>query len=405
MSNTLVTCSIVAKESLAILKNMLSFASNVNRKWEDEFASNQSRGYSPGATINIKKPPRYQYRAGRVAVPQPTVETTIPLTLSQGGADMFFTGFERTLSVQQMSQKIEAAMATIANEIDRQGLDMARVQSFNAIGTPGTLPTTQALALAAITGVNQRLDEMAAPVMRDGARTFIGNPALNGAILQGFAGLFNDQSQLTKQYNSGIIQTPFGLKWGMDQNVAIHTNGTANVTTNTVNGAGQTGTTVTVNALNGSVTRGSKVTFAGVFAVNPQSRVSTGTLMQFTVTADAANAATSLLISPAITPTGAFQNVTASPANAAGITIFGVASGSYNANVGFHRDAFTLAMVPMYSPPGGKGVIDVAMEEYDGFNIRVIEYYDGANDVHNMRFDVLFGWAAPYGELACLYGT
>ena len=38
-------------------------------------------------------------------------------------------------------------------------------------------------------------------------------------------------------------------------------------------------------------------------------------------------------------------------------------------------------------------------------NIRVIEYYDGTNDVHNMRMDVLFGWAAPYPELACIYGT
>ena len=69
MSNTLVTCSIVAKESLAILENMLGFAANVNRDWEDEFGSNMSRGYAPGSTINIKKPPRYTYRNGRVSVP------------------------------------------------------------------------------------------------------------------------------------------------------------------------------------------------------------------------------------------------------------------------------------------------------------------------------------------------
>ena len=407
MSNTLVTCSIIAKESLAILKNMLSFSANVNRKWEDEFAGNQSRGYSPGATINIKKPPRYQYRAGRVAVPQATVETTIPLTLSQGGSDLFFTGFERTLSLQQMSQKLEAAMATVTNEIDRQGLEMARIQTANVIGTPGTLPTTQALALAAITGVNQRLDEMGAPVMRDGARTFVGNPALNGSILQGFAGLFNDNNQLSKQYNSGLIQTPFGLKWGLDQNVAIHTNGTQPVGGGTVNGAGQSGSTITVTgaSITGTITRGSKITFAGVFAVNPQSRASTGTLAQFTVTADVAAAAVAIPISPALTPTGAFQNVTASPANLAVITVFGTASGSYNANVAYHREAFTLAMVPMYSPPGGKGVIDVAQETYDGMSLRVIEYYDGTNDVHNMRLDVLFGWAATYPELACLYAT
>lgn len=105
MSNVLVTCSLIAKESLAILENMLGFSANVNRDWEDEFKGNQSRGYSPGATINIKRPPRYTYRAGRVAVPQSTTETTVPLTVNQGGVDLNFTGFERTLSVQQFEHE------------------------------------------------------------------------------------------------------------------------------------------------------------------------------------------------------------------------------------------------------------------------------------------------------------
>jgi len=403
MTNNLVTCSVVAKEALNVLENMLAFAGMVNRDWEDEFKGNQARGYSPGQTINIKKPPRYTYRAGRVAVPQATVESTIPLTLSQGGCDLNFTSLERTLSLQKLEDKIQAAMATVANEIDRQGLQLARYATFNAIGTPGSLPTSQALAMAAITGVNQRLDEMAAP--RDKLRGFVMNPALNGATIQGFAGMFNAQDKLAKQFGSGMMVDSLGLAYAMDQNVDIHTNGTANVTTNTVNGAGQTGATITVNALNGTIPRGTRLTFAGIYAVNPQSRVSTGNLMQFVVTADAANGATSLSISPALTPSGAFQNVTASPANSAAITIFGAASGSYNANVAFHKDAFTLAMVPMWAPPSGKGVIDVAQESYKGFSVKVTEFYDGVNDNSIMRLDVLFGWAATYPELACVYAT
>lgn len=403
MSNSLATCSILAKEALAVLENMLSFAANVNRDWEDEFKSNQARGYSPGQTINIKKPPRYTYRAGRVAVPQGTVESTIPLTLSQGGTDLNFTGVERTVSVQQMEGKLQAAMATVANEIDRQGLQLARYSTFNCLGTPGTLPNTQALALAAVTGLNQRLDEMAAP--RDRQRALIMNPALNAAAVTGFAGLFNGQSTLEKQFQRGVMVDSLGLSYAMDQNVDTHVNGTAVVGTNTVNGASQQGATLTVNALNGTVTKGTKITLAGVFAVNPQSRVSTGTLAQFTVTADAANGATSLSISPAIVATGAFQNVSTTAANGATITIFGTASGSFNANVAFHKDAFTLAMVPMYAPPSGKGVIDVAQENYKGMSMKVTEFYDGINDNYIIRFDVLFGWAATYPELACLYAT
>jgi hypothetical protein len=108
------------------------------RDFEAEFTGNQSRGYSPGQTINIKKPPRYTYRAGRVSVPQSTTETTIPLTLSQGGTDLGFTGLERAVSVQQLEQKIMAAVATVANEIDRQGLDLAHYARSTLLGTVGT---------------------------------------------------------------------------------------------------------------------------------------------------------------------------------------------------------------------------------------------------------------------------
>lgn len=403
MSNTLVTCSIVAKEALAILENMLTFSKGANRDWEDEFTGNQSRGYSPGQTINIKKPPRYTYRAGRVAVPQATVETTVPLTLSQGGCDLNFTSAERTLSLQKLEDKLQAALATVANEIDRQGLQLAHYSTFNTLGTPGTPPNTQALALQAALGINQRLDEMAAP--RDKRRSLTMNPLLNAAMVQGLAGMFNGQEKLTKQYGSGIMVDSLGLSFGMDQNVDTHTNGTQAVAGTNINGAGQTGSSVTVVGLGGTITRGSVITLPGVFAVNPQSRTSTGTLAQFVVTADVAAAATSIPISPAIVTSGPFQNVTASPTNGSPFTIFGTASGSYNTNVGYHKDAFTLAMVPLWAPPGGKGVIDVAQESYNGFNIKVTEFYDGINDNSVMRLDVLFGWAATYPELSVKYAT
>lgn len=402
MTNTAVTCSIVAKEALPILANMLSFASNVNRDFESEFTSNVSRGYMTGQTINIKRPPRYTYRAGRVAVPQATTETTIPLTLSQGGCDLNFTSLERTLSFNKLEDKVAAAMEPVANEIDRQGLQLARLSTFNTIGTPGTLPTTQALALAAVTGVNQRLDEMGAP-RKDKRRAFIMNPALNGATLQGFAGMFNGQQTLTKQFESGVMVDSLGLAYAMDQNVDVHTNGTQAVTGTAV-AAGLSGSSIACAALTGTITRGTKISFPGVFAVNPQSRQSTGTLAQFVVTADLLAGATALPISPALTPSGAFQNVS-NATTAANFTIFGTASGAYNANVAYHKDAFTLAMVPMWAPPGGKGVIDVAQETYKGFTIKVTEFYDGINDNSIMRLDVLFGWAACYPELACLYAT
>lgn len=400
MANTIATCSIVAKEALAVLENMLGFSAAVNREWEDEFTGNMSRGYAPSATINIKKPPRYTFRAGRVAVPQGTVEGTIPLTLSQGGADLNFTGAERTVSIGKLEGKIQAAMAAVANEIDRQGLDLARLATFNTLGTIGTAPATQAAALGAVTAINQRLDEMGAP--RDKQRSLILNPALNASFVTGFAGLFNGADKLSKQFGSGVMVDSLGLAYAMDQNVSTHVNGAATATN--INGAGQTGSNITVVAVaGGTLTKGTKITLPGVYAVNPQSRQSTGTLAQFVITEDALVGATTIKVSPALVTSGAFQNVTASPTTAQPYVIFGAANATYTASVGFHKDAFTLACVPMYAPPGGKGVIDVATEEYKGLNIKVTEAYDVINDNYIMRLDVLFGWAATYPELSVLH--
>jgi len=402
MSNTLATCSIVAKESLAVLQNILAFSQNVNTDYQDEFNSNMSRGYEPGQTINIKRPPRYTYRAGRVAVPQSTVQTTTPLTLSQGGCDLNFTSAERTLSVSKLEDKIMAAMAPVANEIDRQGLQLARYSVANTLNPTGALPTTQALALAAVTGVNQRMDENAAP--RDRRRQFIMNPAMNAASIQGFAGLFNSGSTISKQFQTGMMVDSLGIAYGMDQNVDVHTNGAATATN--INGANQTGSAITVVAVAaGTLTKGTVITLPGVFAVNPQSRQSTGTLAQFVVTTDALAGATTINISPAIVVSGAFQNVTASPTTAQPYVIMGAASTAYNCNIAYHKDAFTLATVPMWMPQGGKGVIDVAQETHNGFTLKVTEFYDGTNDNSIMRIDVLFGWAATYPELAVKYYT
>lgn len=396
MSNVLATSSIVSKMALAIIKNNLSFSQNVNRDWEDEFTGNMARGYAPGATINIRKPPRYEYRAGRVAVPQATTEQTIPLTVNQGGNDIQFTALERTLSLTRLEDKVMAALAPVTNEIDRQGMALAHYSTYNLLNPTGALPTTSALAIQAMTQMGQRLDEMGAP--RDRRRAMIANPALNASLVQGFGGYFNNPSKISEQYNTGMLTDSFGFVTGMDQNVDVHTNGTQ-VVTGTAVAAGLTGASIAAAALGGTITRGTIINFPGVFAVNPQSRVSTGQLADFVITADLAGGATALPISPAIVASGPFQNVS-NATTAANFVIRGAASTAYSTNVAYHKDAFTLAMVPMWAPPSGKGNVSVSQRSEDGFTVKVTEMYDGINDVSFMRLDVLFGWAATYPELS-----
>jgi hypothetical protein len=402
MANVYATSNIVAKEALAVLENMCVMGGMVNRDWEDEFKENMSRGYAPGATINIKKPPRYTYRAGRVATPQATVETTIPLTLNQGGVDAGWTSFDRTLSLTQFEDKIIAMVAPVVNEIDRQGAALFHYSTFNTLNTTGALPTTAALAIQAMTQMGQRLDDMAAQ-RKDRGRNMVLNPAMNAGLVQGFGGYFNNQSTISAQNTSGLVNdNNFGFyKVGVDQNVDTHTNGAATATN--INGAGQTGSAITVVAVaGGTLTRGSTITLPGVFAVNPQSRVSTGTLANFVVTADALVGATTINVSPALVTSGAFQNVSASPTTGAPYVIFGAASTSYGTSAGFHKDAFTLAMVPMFTPPDGSGA-KVTQMTHNGYTVKVTQAYDAVNDNNLMRLDVLFGWAAPYPELSVKY--
>jgi len=397
MSNTLVTCSIISREVLAILKNTNNFIKGCNRDWQDEFAGNQARGYSPGATINIKKPPRYTYRPGRVAVPQSTVETTVPLTVSQGGTDLNFNTVERTLYLQQAEKKIEAAAATVINEVDRQGLQVAHDNFFNLSNAAGTIPATQLAATQIFTDASRRLNEMAAPV--DNNRYMILNPAMNSAAVAGLAGLFNPGNAISDQYKRGSMIDALGFKNVMDQNNIGHTNGSQNVAGTNVNGANQTGSSITVVGLGGTITKGTIINLPGVYAVNPQSRESTGVLMDFVITSDVAAAATTLPISPAIVTSGQFQNVSASPTTGSPFTIRGAASTAYGISYAMHEDAMTLAMVPMWTPPGNKGVVDISQLSEDGFTVKSTTFYDGVNDNYITRLDVLFGFAATYPEL------
>jgi hypothetical protein len=396
MANTLPVTLKVAKDVLAIIKNNPGMIPTVNRDYEPVYKDTGS--YDAGQTILIKKPPRYTVRAGRTATPQDTVVNTVPLTVNQWGVDLWNTRLESTLSKNALDSRLEAAAAALTTEIDRQGLELARNTVFNTINAAGTAPNTQALAVSAATDVGARLSEMGAPL---NDRYFIANPRTNGFLIAGMAGMFNAVPAISGQFNTGQMKNALGFDFVMSQNVSTITNGAATATN--INGAGQTGSALSVIAVaGGTLAKGTKITLPGVFAVNPQTRQSTGQLANFVVTADALVGATTLNISPPIVTSGAFQNVTASPTTAAPYVILGAASTSYGCNVAFQKDAFTLAMVNMAEPPGGTGAMSSQVSE-DGVTIKVTQYWDGANDQLNLRLDALFGWTACYPELACAY--
>jgi hypothetical protein len=289
-------------------------------------------------------------------------------------------------------------MATIANKIDFDGLALAG-NVANSIGTVGTTPNDISVLLNA--GV--KLDNEAAP--RDGQRTVVWDPATNGSMVKAAAGLFNPSNKIGAQYESGIF-SPSGLGFdiGMDQNVNVFTTGSRG--NGTVSGAGQTGSTLTVTGLGAGATvaKGDVFTIAGVYGVNPQNRQTTGVLRQFVVTAPATadgSGNATLSIFPAINTAASnqqYQTVSAGPANAAAVTWDVAASTQYSANLGYHKDAFTLVTADLedVSQYGAWG----ARRMHKGISMRISRQYAIGTDTVPCRIDVLYGYAAIYPELA-----
>lgn len=388
----------ITKESLRVLENNLAFAKGVNRDYDDHFAQS---GAKIGDTINIRKPARYVGRTGTALAVEDHTETSVPLQLNtQFGVDINFTSKELTLSIDEFSDRIiKPAMATVANKMDADGLALYK-SVYNAVGTPGTTPTLLKTYLQA----GAKMDFEATP--RDGNRSVVIEPNAQVEIVDSLKSLFQSGDQIMKQYEQGNMGQAAGFKWSLDQNVAVHQVGPLGGTP-AVNGAGQTGSSLVTNGWTASAAlrlkTGDTFTIAGVFAVNPQTRTSTGQLRQFVVTADVSSDASgnaTIPIFPAITASGAFQTVTATPGSGALITVLGAANTLTPVNLAYHKNAFVLGCADLLLPKG----VDMAARVSDkqlGLSARMVRAYDINNDKFPCRFDILYGWKAVYPELAC----
>jgi hypothetical protein len=154
-------------------------------------------------------------------------------------------------------------------------------------------------------------------------------------------------------------------EWYWDPNLPMHTTGTFTSSTPAVNGANQTGSTLTIDGMGTySLKAGDVFTLDGVYALNPVSYVNTGDLQQFSLQADVAGTSTATLtFAPAIITTGPLRNVSGSPADNAAILFMG-ATGTITATMAttrskqsflFNPGAFAFVMADLESPlPGAE---------------------------------------------------
>jgi hypothetical protein len=389
MPNTLLTPSMITREALRILHQKLNFIGNMNRAYDDSFAKT---GAKIGSDLRIRLPNQYTVRSGATLSAQDTTEQSVTLQVTnQKGVDVNFTSAELTLSLDDFSQRIlEPAMAVLAANIEADAFNMAK-DVYNVVNNIGS-----AINLNKVLTGRKLLNDNLAPM--DNNRACILNTQDNVDLVDALKGLFQDSTQISKQYKEGMMGRTAGFDFYENTLIPNTTTGTAlSATTYTVNGAGQTGSAVTVAAGATTFKAGDVITFAGANRVHPETKADTGVLQQFVVTADYAVGAGNIAISPAIVTSGALQNVSASPTNGGAVTKVGGASAIYKPSLVFHKDAFTFASADLIMP---SGVDFAAREVMDGLSMRIVRQYDITNDKFPCRIDMLYGYKTIRAQLA-----
>ena len=403
MSNALITTSKITRHAVKEFLNNLQIASKVDRQLDSEFRK-------IGETISVRRPVMFTSSDGAtLGAAEDIEEVAANVTLDQRKHVHFaITSKDLTLSIEDFNSRyIQPAMAELAQQVESSLADSYK-QIGNFVGTPGVAPSTF-LEVGAAAKVLSKLgtpmnvrwnafyDEDASLALADGLKsvfpTGIAKKAIEEAAIGRYSKFMLFENQSLKLHTVGVATgTPL-------------VDGAAQETTYAASGAAWAQTIVTdgwTNSTADILLAGDVITFAGVNSVNRRTRVDTGDLQTFVVTADAASGASTgpatLTISPPMIISGPYQTVTAAPADGAAIVVKTGASGtSHKQNLAFHPNAITLAMAPLDLPTQGA---EASRESFDNVSIRTVTQYAIGTDTTTYRFDILYGVKAQNPDFA-----
>jgi len=396
MSNSILTIDMITRKALEILENNLVITRNVNRQYDDSFAV---EGAKIGSTLRIRLPDRALVTDGAALQVQDDNEQFTTLTVaSQKHIGVNFTSAELTMQLDDFAERVlKPRISQLASSIDA---DVANAYKSigNTVGTPGTTPSTSLVLLQA----QQKLNENAA-VMSPRYATV--NPAANAGLVEGMKGLFNPTDTISKQFKNGMMGTGvLGFdEINMSQSIKQHTTGsrvaTGNTVTTTVSSEGAASIALTIGS-GLTVKAGDVFTVADCFAVNPQTRESTGSLFQFVALADATASGTAIVVTvaPIYTAANALATVDSFPVAGKAVVFVGAASSQYAQNLVYHKDCITFATADLLLP---QGVDMAARAVHNGISLRVVRQYDINNDRMPCRIDVLYGFNTIRPQMGC----
>lgn len=408
ISNALLTISMITRRAVMLFRNSNAFIQNLDLQYDDQYAV---EGAKIGDTLRIRYPNDYTVSDGPALSVQDTAETSTTMTVAyQRHVDVGFTSKDRTLSLDDYEERILAPMINVlGGNVAAQvmsGVEDGVCNYASAVdsGTGAVIAPTSGTILTA----GAILTENSAVTY---GRNLVASPRTMATTVDALKGLFSPVDAISKQYKTAQMYSALNFKWFEDNTVINHTTGTFSAG-GTVNGASQTGTSVTVNATTGTLKKGDIITFAAVNAVNRVTKQSTNSLRQFVVTANVASGGTSVSIYPAIIPGGVgydpitgngavqYQTVDASPANAAAMALVNKASEVYRKNIAYAPKAIAMVTADLYTPKAG--VVESDRRNFDGVAMRMLTAYVPGSDQTVTRLDTLFGYKYVRPEWAVI---
>jgi hypothetical protein len=403
-ANVFLTTDWLIMESLDYLLNKLGIGNHFNTDDNDQF----EQEFAVGATVRKKFPWRPTVTRGLGYAPQPIQRIATTISVDQIVQSSFeWDSYEKAVNMERgeaqlKKEYIHPCMDYMAQEIENICALWAKNNLSNIVGQLGTDPTDFDTSTAA---ARQKLAELACPP--GGERGVFLPPSVSRALKKSGLGYLNPVKDVSKAFRVGLYGEADGFDLYESVSLYSHTAGTwAGAVT--VNGAGQSGSSITITATAGDTFKqGDKISFANVNPVNPMTRRRVGASAKtFSVTQDltAAGGGVDVLnITPAIFgPTSNYQNVDALPATGAALTLF-PGTTSPNGKTGtvglaLHRNAFALASLPLEVPKAAEPGTGHMRDEETGIEIAFVRMFDPVQRKMINRFDMVLGNGNLYND-------
>lgn len=416
-NNVILTHSVYSKLFLFDLGRRLKFARNMSSALTKEFANKSQK---IGNFVDVHKPYRFVGGNGLAWDPEAIVDQVCRVQVTDvPHVHWAWDSIGKTLSLREaMKLYVTPATIAMASRINAGAATWAANNAMNSVGTPGTPPTGVLTYLNA----GDRLVELGLPDEEE--LKLIINRKLSSAYVNGTQTLFNPAGAISNQYRKGEMQDALGYDIMLDQTINQHVNGVfggtplANSTGTTQQGEG--GNNATMSFITDGWTSGgtalklgdkfvigsaASATVGGVESVHPQTRITTGVQQVFTVQADISDTtgAITMVVYPAATPSGQYQNVNGAIVDNAIITMIGTSGGTATQGVLMHENAFAFVSVPIHEPEEGMGAKVVQWTDPDTkLTISHIKYYDGDTGEERHKLQALTGYGNLYREMACV---